>query len=98
MSLDRLTGTFEVDLAALAVAVGQRLHDADMQVTPEQAERFALSLQLTKPRTRQALYHTTRVSFVTDVDQMETFDRVFGDVFGPVVATSVTDHALPVQA
>jgi uncharacterized protein with von Willebrand factor type A (vWA) domain len=98
MSLDQRPGTFEVDVAALAVAVGQRLHDADMQVTPEQSERYALSLQLTKPRTLQALYHTTRVSFVTDVDQMETFDRVFGDVFGPALATSATDHALPVRA
>jgi len=98
MSLHQPPGTFEVDVAALAVAVGQRLHDADMQVTPEQAERYALSLQLTKPRTRQALYHTTRVSFVTDVDQMETFDRVFGDVFGPSVATGVPDDALLVQA
>jgi uncharacterized protein with von Willebrand factor type A (vWA) domain len=91
-------GTLEIDLAALAVAIGQRLHAADLQVTPDQAERYAMSLRLTTPLTRQALYHTTRVSFVTDIDQMQTFDRVFAEVFGPAGTTNGAAAPAPVRA
>ena len=74
--------THEVDLASLATAFCQRLHAADMLVTPAQSELYARSLQLTQPRSRHALYFTTRAIFVTDVDQLPAFDEVFNEVFG----------------
>jgi hypothetical protein len=52
-------------VAALAAAIGQRLHRADMEVTPRQSEHYARSLQLAKPSSRRELYHTTRAIFVT---------------------------------
>jgi uncharacterized protein with von Willebrand factor type A (vWA) domain len=77
--------TYNVDLAELATAVGQRLHQADMPVTPHQSEQFARALQLTQPASRVALYHMTRAIFVTDVGHVVTFDRVFAEVFGAAV-------------
>jgi uncharacterized protein with von Willebrand factor type A (vWA) domain len=82
MTTDQRADTFDVDAAALATAVGQRLHQADMEVTPRQSEHYARSLQLAKPSSRRELYHTTRAIFVTDLDQVATFDRVFAEVFG----------------
>jgi uncharacterized protein with von Willebrand factor type A (vWA) domain len=82
MKTHSIEKTFEVDLAALAAAFGQRLHEADMEVTPDQSERYVCSLALARPRSREALYHTTRAVFVSDVEQVATFDRVFADVFG----------------
>jgi uncharacterized protein with von Willebrand factor type A (vWA) domain len=75
--------TLDLDLAALAGAFGQRLHDAGVSVTPDQSQRYALSLQLVKPATLRQLYFTTRSIFVTDPDELATFDRVFGEVFDP---------------
>jgi uncharacterized protein with von Willebrand factor type A (vWA) domain len=98
MPAEHTATTFEVDLAALAVAVGQRLHEADMQVTPEQSERYACSLGLTKPRSREALYHTTRAIFVTDFEQVETFDRVFAGIFGAGSAAAVKPVVASAQA
>jgi len=84
----------EVDLVALACAVGQRLHAAHVSVTPDQSERYARALQLAKPRSRDALYLTTRAIFVTDVDQLETFDGVFAEIFGAPRATDQDGVAL----
>jgi uncharacterized protein with von Willebrand factor type A (vWA) domain len=91
MSVDQAATSYDVDLAALATAVGQRLHNADMQVTPRQSEHFARALRLARPGSRRELYHTARAIFVTDVDQIPTFDRVFSSVFGAPLAL-VDDH------
>jgi uncharacterized protein with von Willebrand factor type A (vWA) domain len=74
--------TFEVDLPGLASAFGQRLHEAGMPVTPNQSVQYATALQLTKPGSRQRLYVLTRAIFVTDLQQVATFDLVFLEVFG----------------
>jgi uncharacterized protein with von Willebrand factor type A (vWA) domain len=81
-SAEQTTDTLNVDLAALAVGIGQRLHEADMPVTPAQSEQYARSLQLVRPRSRWELYHTTRAIFVTAVEDLPTFDRVFRELFG----------------
>ena len=73
----------DLDLAALAAAFGQRLHAAGMTVTPDQSQRFALSLQLVKPSTLRRLYYTARSTFQSDPDELDLFDRVFGEVFDP---------------
>jgi uncharacterized protein with von Willebrand factor type A (vWA) domain len=86
--------TFHVDLPVLASAFGQRLHDAGMPVTPAQSEWYARSLQLTKPRSRAALYYTTRAIFCTGSTQLRTFDRVYGEIFGPCETSgAATDPA-----
>jgi uncharacterized protein with von Willebrand factor type A (vWA) domain len=74
--------TFDVDLPGLASAFGQRLHEAGMPVTPNQSVQYATALQLTKPGSRQRLYVLTRAIFVTDQQQVATFDLVFLEVFG----------------
>ncbi len=81
----------DVDLPGLATAFSQRLHQAHMPVSPAQTERYARSLQLTTPGSRRRLYLTTRAIFVTDADQMATFDSVFTQVFGPVQAPDATE-------
>lgn len=91
MKTKRTNKAVEVDLAALAAAFGQRLHEADMEVTPDQSEQYVCSLALAQPRSRAALYHTTRAVFVRHVEQVATFDRVFAEVFGTTDATSVGD-------
>lgn len=73
-----------LDLPAIASAFSRRLRDAGMPVTPSQSEQYARSLDLTRPASRHALYWTTRAVFVTGRQQVATFDRVFGDIFGAV--------------
>ena len=44
MTTDRpLSRTLDVDLVALASAFGQRLHEADVAVTPRQSEQYVRS-------------------------------------------------------
>jgi uncharacterized protein with von Willebrand factor type A (vWA) domain len=76
-------GTLDLDLAALAGAFGQRLYDSGVSVTPDQSQRYAISLQLVKPATLRQLYFTTRSIFVTYSDELPCFDRVFAQVFDP---------------
>ncbi len=75
--------TLDVDIAALAGALGHRLYDAGVSVTPDQSQLFAMSLQHVKPTTMRQLYFTTRSIFVTDPDELPIFDRVFALVFDP---------------
>jgi uncharacterized protein with von Willebrand factor type A (vWA) domain len=82
MPADQPTETYDVDLATLATAIGQRLHAADMPVTPHQSEQFARALLLATPGSRRELYQLTRAVFVTDIDQLTTFDAIFTEIFG----------------
>jgi uncharacterized protein with von Willebrand factor type A (vWA) domain len=97
MPAESTVRTYDVDLAHLASAVGQRLHDADMPVTPHQSEQFARALQLQKPGSRTGLYHMTRAVFVTDVDQVVTFDRVFTEIFGAPAVANAADAAVQAE-
>ena len=69
------------DLAAVAVAFGDLLHRAGLPTTPERAGRFAQAVALAGPATVSDLYWVARVTFVTGEDQLDTFDRVFDQVF-----------------
>jgi uncharacterized protein with von Willebrand factor type A (vWA) domain len=73
---------FQVDLPRLASAFSQRLHDADAPVTLDQSVQYVRALRLTTPASRWRLYVTTRAIFVTDLDQLATFNSVFAQVFG----------------
>jgi hypothetical protein len=69
------------DLATLAVGFGDLLHRAGLPSTPERAGRFAQAVALVDPLTIDDLYWVARVTFVTGESQLDTFDRVFGQVF-----------------
>ncbi|MEY2516102.1 MAG: uncharacterized protein QOJ89_3460 [bacterium] len=71
-----------VDLAALAAAFGDRLHDAGMPVTPLQSQQCVRAIQERQPPSRRSLYYMTRAIFVTETVHLTTFNRVFADVFG----------------
>jgi hypothetical protein len=74
--------TVGLELAALANAVAERLHETEIPITQAQSERYEHSLQLAKPRSRRELYFRTRAIFLTDSGQFATFNRVFAEVFG----------------
>lgn len=69
------------DLAAVAAAFGQQLHDAGVPVTPERSARFAAAVLVARPASIDSLYWTARVSLLTARDQVEVFDDVFARVF-----------------
>ncbi|MEY2440684.1 MAG: uncharacterized protein QOJ46_110 [bacterium] len=97
MPAHQLMETYDLDVATLATAVGQRLHAADMQVTPHQSEQFAHALVLARPSSRRELYHTARAIFVTDIDQVTTFDPIFTEIFGsPPADVAEQSAAAPV--
>lgn len=72
------------DLAEVAGRFGRLLHAAGVPVTPERAGRFAAALNLALPATRGELYWVARVTLLSDHDQLDTFDRVFAQVFAGV--------------
>lgn len=101
LQAEDVSTTYDVNLAALATSVGQRLHGADMLVTPHQSVQFARALALTNVSSRRELYNMARAVFVTDIDQVDTFDRVFAEIFGATVVPSAADAtaaALPAHA
>jgi uncharacterized protein with von Willebrand factor type A (vWA) domain len=70
-----------VDLAAVAGGLGQLLHRAGLPVTPERSGRFAAAVRAATPADVDALYWLARVTLVTDLAELPTFDAVFGQVF-----------------
>ena len=74
--------TVELDLPPLAGALGRRLHDAGVPVTPERSADFARALTLVRPLSRRRLYWTARGVFVSDRSQVQAFDAVFCSIFG----------------
>ncbi|WP_328847229.1 vWA domain-containing protein [Streptomyces sp. NBC_00258] len=77
------------DRAEFAGRLGAELRHAGVAVTPERSVRFLQALGLLPPVDRTALYWAARLSFVTDREQIEPFERVFDAVFagGPRSAT-----------
>ena len=71
-----------VDLATIAATFGDRLHSAGIPVTPERSGRFAAVVDLTAPATYADVYWAARITLISGHDQLEQFDRVFGQVFG----------------
>jgi uncharacterized protein with von Willebrand factor type A (vWA) domain len=73
--------TLHLDLPALVGAFSQRLHEEGLPVTPVQSANYANALTLVKPVSRRRLYWTTRSIFVTGVQQLPAFNRVFEEIF-----------------
>ena len=85
--------TIELDLPALAGALGQRLRDAGLPVTPERSADFARALTLVRPESRRRLYWTARSVFVSDRSQAAAFDAVFASIFGTGLVAEPTHPA-----
>ncbi len=74
--------TIHLDLPPLVGALGRRLHDAGVPVTPARSADFARALTLVRPLTRRRLYWTARAVFVSDPAHANAFDAVFFSIFG----------------
>jgi uncharacterized protein len=70
-----------IDVPVFAAAFGRAIHAAGIPVTPERSARFARALTLAPPSTRRELYWTARTVFISDRDQLDTFDGLFAAVF-----------------
>ena len=67
--------------AVLAAGFGHALHEAGVPGTPERAVRFARALDISPPTTRDELYWTARVIYVSSREELAAFDAVFAGVF-----------------
>ena len=72
----------ELDLPPLASALGRRLMERGVPVTPARSADFARALRLVHPISRRRLYWTARSIYVSDAAQVGAFDAVFRSVFG----------------
>jgi uncharacterized protein with von Willebrand factor type A (vWA) domain len=70
-----------IDLADLVGAFGTLLHEAGVPVSPERSGRFARAVALVRPDGPDEWYWAGRVTLLSGHDDIETYDRVFGQVF-----------------
>jgi uncharacterized protein with von Willebrand factor type A (vWA) domain len=75
----------EADLAEVVARFGQLLHGAGVPVTPERAARLAAAMTVSFPTESSELYWMARVTLLGDHSQIDTFDRIFLQVFGGFV-------------
>ncbi|MGW0041352.1 vWA domain-containing protein [Rhodococcus sp. NPDC003348] len=75
-----------VDVAAFAVALGVRLRDAGVEVSPPAAGEFARALAVLPPSSSDRLYWAARLTLVHRQSDLAAFDEVFSEVFGRSVA------------
>ena len=68
-------------LAQICAAFGHLLHRAGIPVTPERSVRFASVIELAQPTHIDDLYWLARVTLLSDIRQVESFDRIFQQVF-----------------
>lgn len=88
-------------LADIAAGFGQRLHAAGVPVTPERSARFARVIALAGSVAKTDVYWLGRTTLVSGRDQIETFDRVFRQVFEGIFELAdlrTDDQQLPVPA
>ncbi len=77
-----------LDVPAFAAAFGRALHAAGVPATAERSARFARALALLAPLDRQRVHGAARAVYVSDREQLATFEAVFARVFD-----SLTDPA-----
>jgi uncharacterized protein with von Willebrand factor type A (vWA) domain len=73
------------DLAAVAGAFAEHLHQAGLPVTPERAGWFAAAVVAAAPTATDELYWLGCATLVTAHEQLAVFDAVFAQVFGGMV-------------
>ncbi len=83
--------TIELDLPPLAGALGRRLMERGVPVTPARSADFARALRLVHPVSRRRLYWTARSIYISDAAQVGAFDVVFRSVFGDGVTAAEPD-------
>ena len=86
-----------IEPASLAVGFATALRRAGVPSSPDRAARLAQALRLVPPHSRDALYWTCRVVFVSGRSQLATFDAVFNAVFAGMLdpADSRGDRGAP---
>ena len=72
-------------LPAVVAAFGHVLHRAGIPVTPERSIRFGAAITLARPRQLSELYWIGRVTLLSGHDQVETYDRIFDQVFRGII-------------
>lgn len=83
---------------SITTSFGERLRDAGIPVTPERSSRFAAAVGIVAPTTVAQVYWIGRAVFLTDREQIATFDRIFDWVFrGLVDLTDAPGAPLPVD-
>lgn len=65
----------------MATAFGDLLHRAGMPMSADQLRRFILATALSAPAMPDDLYWVGRVTLVVDRQHLDTFERVFNQVF-----------------
>jgi uncharacterized protein with von Willebrand factor type A (vWA) domain len=73
------------DLAAVAGAFAEHLHQAGLPVTPERAGWFAAAVAAAVPTATDELYWLGCATLLTAHEQLNVFDAVFAQVFGGIV-------------
>lgn len=74
-----------IDLAGIAAAFGQQLHEIGVPVTPARSARFAEAVLLTQPRDVNEIYWLGRVTLISDHSHFGAYDAVFHQIFRGVV-------------
>lgn len=68
------------DLAAVAVAIVNRLRGAGVAVAPSGPNRFVQAMLVRPPRTRSEFYWLARLTFVSRMEDLAAFDALFDTV------------------
>ena len=80
-SAGRATLLRGVDRATYSAALVHALRRAGVKTSQHATQRYAAAIETAHPTTRTELYWITRISLVTDVRDLDIFDRVFDVVF-----------------
>ena len=72
-----------VDVAVLASALGVALRSAGIPAGPDRCERLARAVTVMEASTIAELHACALATMVSDPSQVDTFERVFAEMFGP---------------
>src|SRR6516162_9243529 len=70
-----------VDVAVLASALGVALRSAGIPAGPDRCERLARAVTVMEASTIAELHACALATMVSDPSQVDTFERVFAEVF-----------------
>src|SRR6516165_8436476 len=71
-----------IDVAMLAAALGVALRSAGVPAGPERCERLARAVTVMGASTIAELHACALATMVSDPSQVDTFERVFAEMFG----------------
>ena len=71
----------QYDLATLAALFSSKLHRAGLATSVDRASLFTRMISLLSPGTIGELYWCARIAFLSDIAKLQTFDRIFLEVF-----------------